>query len=113
LDSRDEQAMAIGVVAPALAPEPEVPELAETLYLGLGGRSDDERGWAAFGVASLLAAVGDAGRLWEFVRAQRHLGACEAAIAAVGTLAGLEGDDLAGMLDFVAESLSHVPRPSP
>ena len=110
LENRDERAMAIGVVAPALAPEPGVAELAEALYLGLGGRSDDERGWAALGVASLLAGVGDAGRVRQFVLAQRALGACEAGNAAVGALGGLEGDDLRWMLDALVENAAGLGR---
>lgn len=103
LENRDQRATAIAVVAPMLAPEPEVAELTKALYLGLGGPSDDERGWAAFGVASLFAAVGDTDTLWEFVRAQPQLGTSEAGNAAAGALAGLAGDDLARMLDLTVE----------
>jgi hypothetical protein len=59
------------------------------LYLGLGAGGDDERGWAALGVASLLAAGGDTDRLWEFVRTPMGVGASAAGNAAVGALAGL------------------------
>ncbi len=110
LDDRYERALAIGVVAPALAPEPDVIELAEALYAGLGGPSDDVRGSAAFGVASLLAAAGDPHRVWAFVKAQPQLGPCEAANAAAGALAGLDGDDLAGLLAFLTEHASGLGR---
>ena len=76
----------------------------------MGGRSDDERGWAALGVASLLAGVGDAGRVRQFVLAQRALGACEAGNAAVGALGGLEGDDLRWMLDALVENAAGLGR---
>ena len=104
LENRDERAMAIGVVAPVLGGE--AAESALTLYFGLGGHSDDERGCAALGIASLLAAAGDAVRLREFVRSQDNLGASEAGNAAIGALAGVAGQELSYMLQTVAESAS-------
>lgn len=104
-----ERAVALGAVAAALDPRPDVITAVRELYEGLDGEYLDERGQAALGVARLLVAAGrgqDAAGLAENEAARGRF--CEACNAAAGALTSLPPPRAGRLLMAIGEWSAHL-----